>query len=153
MRSLEHKLVFRTFPWAAWFMGIIFGCSFIFTLFFFIFGKNQEENYFVKEIEITWWMILLSIFLFVLSILFLASSRIKVVTINKNLGSIELCKINLACKESKKTGYMTETYNLQCLRKGTTSRYNYTVHYEVTATFRTQQPIILYVTRSRTKAI
>lgn len=98
-------------------------------------------------------MILLAIFLFLLSILFFGSSRVKIVTINKNLGSIELDKVNLACQSCKKTGFMTETFNLQCYRKGISSSYTYTMHYEVIATFRSQQPITLYVTRSRTKAV
>lgn len=96
---------------------------------------------------------MLTIFLFLLSIMFLMSSRIKVISINKNLGSIEVCKINLACQETKQTGYMTEAFNLQCFKKGTSSAYSFTVHYEVIASFRSQQPIMLYSTRSRTKAI
>ena len=53
---------YTSIPWASWSFALLFGVTFLITMNVFIFAKDRKGNRFVNEVEISWWMIMLTIF-------------------------------------------------------------------------------------------
>ncbi len=98
-KESEDILDFFKVPWASWIMSAVFGGCFWYMIFHFV-SKDPRGKIFVNEDSITWWQILLTIFLFFMSIIFLYSGKIHLVTINRRYGFIKKERTTITCKKT-----------------------------------------------------
>ena len=98
-KESEDILDFFKVPWASWIMSAVFGACFWYMIFHFV-SKDPRGKIFVNEDSITWWQILLTIFLFFMSIIFLYSGKIHLVTINRRYGFIKKERTTITCKKT-----------------------------------------------------
>lgn len=73
------------FPWASWAMAVMFGVSCVYMIYHFAVGRNQYGRVFVDEEHITWWMILLTIFLGMMSLVFLFAGKVSTIVFDRRL--------------------------------------------------------------------
>ena len=76
-------------------------------------------------------MILLTIFLFFVSLVFLFSGKVHTTTINRRYGYIRKEKTTVLCKNYKREGYLNELSAITCSRKGFEGLYNKTLVYRI----------------------
>lgn len=128
-RDNSQRLVFTSFPWASWGLAGLFGFCFCYMVYHFAIGRNQYGRVFVNEEQITWWMILLLLFLGIMSLVFLFSGKVSTVVFDKRLQYLELRKTSIICRSNKKQGDLCDVFAITCYKKGFEGLTLRTIHY------------------------
>lgn len=114
----KEILVLRDLPIVHWGFGLMFAITFAYLIFHFVVGRNIYGRVVVHEENITWWMILLIMFLGMLSCTFIYSGKFKTTILDKRLRYIELRKTTVFCKAVRTRGEMTDLFGIHCYKRG-----------------------------------
>ena len=143
-KPVGQTLTFVRLPIAAWSLSLFVGGCWGYVIW-----KISNEKY--HKNQVTWWHVMLVIFLISMSVIFLVTGKIEVARINKQTGLVSHTKISVFCRQKRKVGTLDDLLSVTCYRKGHAGVMLHNLHYSVRCEFRSRAAVELFRSRSKTK--